>query len=232
MITFVAKILLLSIPFINSMMISRPQIRSSVSALTRLMSVAYDGKSSLVNKLNPNKTAVLLIEYQNEFTTAGGKLHEAVKPCMEQTSMLSNSIELVQKAREKGIKIFHAAISFTDNYREISSPYGILGNVKGGSCFVKESWGSEFIDSMKPHKDDIIVDGKRGLCSFGSTNLDFLLRHNGIENLILAGFLTNCCVESTMRTGYEKGYKGMNYEQLHYFKTYLKLIYNLSLAKS
>ena len=181
----------------------------STSKLMMSTAVSYDGKQKEnTNKLDPSKTALLLIEYQNEFTTPGGKLHEAVKPCMDYSSMLDNSQELVLKARQKGVKIFHAAISFTDNYREIVSPYGILGNVKGGTCFVKQSWGSEFIETMKPEPEDIIVDGKRGLCTFGSTNLDFLLRHNGIENLVLAGFLTNCCVESTMRTGYEKGYKG------------------------
>ena len=51
-----------------------------------------------------------------------------------------------------------------------------------------------------------LVEGKRGLCGFASTNLDFILRSRGIDTIALGGFLTNCCVESTMRTGYEKGY--------------------------
>lgn len=41
---------------------------------------------------------------------------------------------------------------------------------------------------------------------FGSTNLDFILRSRGLQNVALAGFLTNCCVESTMRTAYERGF--------------------------
>jgi len=48
--------------------------------------------------------------------------------------------------------------------------------------------------------------GKRGLCGFASTNLDFILRSRGIRTVVLGGFLTNVCVESTMRTAYEKGY--------------------------
>jgi len=39
------------------------------------------------------------------------------------------------------------------------------------------------------------------------SNLDFILRSKGISTLVLGGFLTNCCVESTMRTGYENGYQ-------------------------
>ncbi len=33
--------------------------------------------------LDPARTALVLIEYQHEFTTPGGKLHDAVKPVME-----------------------------------------------------------------------------------------------------------------------------------------------------
>jgi ureidoacrylate peracid hydrolase len=58
---------------------------------------------------------------------------------------------------------------------------------------------------MKPAPGDLVVKGKSGLCGFASTNLEFLLRQANAKNMVLAGFLTNCCVESTMRTGYEKG---------------------------
>jgi nicotinamidase-related amidase len=60
---------------------------------------------------------------------------------------------------------------------------------------------------MAPAPGDIVVKGKSGLCGFYSTNLDFLLRQRGIKNVIIGGLLTNCCVESTMRTAYEAGYQ-------------------------
>ncbi|CAN5359718.1 hypothetical protein BH23ACT7_BH23ACT7_12890 [soil metagenome] len=50
------------------------------------------------------------------------------------------------------------------------------------------------------------MEGKRGLDTFASTNLDFMLRSKGIRTVVLGGFLTNCCVESTMRSAYENGY--------------------------
>ena len=59
---------------------------------------------------------------------------------------------------------------------------------------------------MAPEPGDIVVEGKRGLDAFATTNLDFILRARGITTIALGGFLTNCCVESTMRTGYEKGF--------------------------
>merc|ERR1719191_719789 len=59
---------------------------------------------------------------------------------------------------------------------------------------------------MTPQEGDLIVKGKKGLDAFPGSDLEQLLRTNGIETVVLAGFLTNCCVESTMRTAYEKGF--------------------------
>jgi ureidoacrylate peracid hydrolase len=157
--------------------------------------------------MDPKQTALVLIEYQNDFTSDGGTLHQAVKPVMESTNMLANTIETVQKARELGVTIIYVPITFTDDYHELTSqPYGILKGVVDSKSFRKGTWGAEIIDVLKPEPQDIVIEGKRGLCGFASTNLDFILRSRGITNIALGGFLTNCCVESTMRSGYEKGY--------------------------
>merc|ERR1712060_897507 len=59
---------------------------------------------------------------------------------------------------------------------------------------------------MTPKDGDLEVVGKKGLDAFPGTNLEELLVKNGIETVVLCGFLTNCCVESTMRTAFEKGF--------------------------
>jgi ureidoacrylate peracid hydrolase len=158
--------------------------------------------------LDPTTTAVVLIEYQNDFTTDGGALHEAVAPVMDSTGMLAKTVELVAAARAAGATVMHAPITFADGYNEISShPYGILKGVVDGKAFVKDSWGAAIVDDLAPQPGDIVVEGKRGLDTFASTNLDFILRSKGIRTIVLGGFLTNCCVESTMRSGYENGYQ-------------------------
>ena len=158
--------------------------------------------------MDPKKTAVVLIEYQNDFTSEGGSLHGAVKPVMDSSGMLANTLETVKKARELGVTIVHAPISFTDDYHELSAqPYGILKGVVDSKSFRQGSWGAAIVDALAPAAGDIVIEGKRGLCSFASTNLDFILRSREITDIALGGFLTNCCVESTMRTGYEKGYQ-------------------------
>jgi nicotinamidase-related amidase len=158
--------------------------------------------------MNPKTTALVLIEYQNDFTTEGGTLHGAVKPVMDSTNMLANTVETVAAARKLGVQIVFVPITFSPDYHELSpEPYGILKGVVDSQSFRKGSWGAEIVDVLTPEANDIVVEGKRGLCGFATTNLDFILRSRGITDIALGGFLTNCCVESTMRTGYEKGYK-------------------------
>ena len=158
--------------------------------------------------VNPEKTALVLIEYQNDFTSEGGVLHDAVRDVMESTGMLDNTRRLVEAARSAGATIVHAPITFVPGYGEISDhPYGILKGVVDSTAFVKGEWGAEIVDALAPQQGDVVVEGKRGLDTFATTNLDFILRARGIETIALGGFLTNCCVESTMRSGYEKGYK-------------------------
>jgi ureidoacrylate peracid hydrolase len=158
-------------------------------------------------QLDPSKTALVMIEFQNDFTSPGGSLHEAVRGVMESTHMLDNAVDAVTRARALGATIIHTPISFTEDYHELSpQPYGILKGVVDTNSFRKGTWGAEIVDVMAPQSGDLVVEGKRGLCGFASTNLDFILRSRGIQNVALGGFLTNCCVESTMRTAYEKGY--------------------------
>jgi nicotinamidase-related amidase len=157
--------------------------------------------------LDPNETAIVLIEYQNDFVSEGGALHGAVADVMESTNMLRNSADAMKQAREAGATVIHAPIAFAEGYGEINAhPYGILAGVVESNAFVKGSWGAEIVDAVAPEASDIVIEGKRGLDAFASTNLDFILRSKGIKNIALSGFLTNCCVESTMRSAYERGF--------------------------
>mmetsp|Transcript_31275 Transcript_31275/g.74594 ORF Transcript_31275/g.74594 Transcript_31275/m.74594 type:complete len:204 (-) Transcript_31275:30-641(-) len=157
-------------------------------------------------KLDPKETALVLIEYQNEFTTEGGKLHEAVKPCMDATNMIENSSSLMNDLRGKGCLVLHVPIKFGKGFSEVGARQGILLGIQNDELFADGTSAVDFHPKMKPAEADIVVQGKLGLCGFFSTNLDFILRQKGIKNVVLGGFLTNCCIESTMRTAYEHGY--------------------------
>jgi nicotinamidase-related amidase len=157
--------------------------------------------------MDPKKTAVVMIEFQNDFVKPGGAQHDAVRGVMESTGMLSHSLKLAKGARELGATIMLTPITFADGYPEISeNPYGILKGIVDAKAFRKGTWGAEIIDELKPLPEDIIIEGKRGLDCFATTNLDFILRNREVQNVALAGFLTNVCVESTMRSAYERGF--------------------------
>ena len=156
---------------------------------------------------NPRETALVLIECQNDFMTDGGALHDGVKETMHANSMLDHTKTSLAAARSAGATVMHAPIAFAKGYGELGpSPFGILKGVVDHNAFVKDTWGTEIVDDLKPIEGEVIIEGKRGLDVFASTNLDFILRSMRIKNLVLAGFLTNCCVELTMRTGFENGF--------------------------
>jgi nicotinamidase-related amidase len=100
---------------------------------------------------------------------------------MDSTGMLDNTVRLVAAARAAGATIMHAPITFATGYNEISAhPYGILKGVVDGNAFVKDSWGAAIVDVLAPQTGDIVVEGKRGLDTFASTNLDFILAAKGL----------------------------------------------------
>ena len=130
----------------------RPRMGRSPSALywsiydahsvaTRL---SHAGSKTIGSEtMDPKSTAVVLIEYQNDFTSDGGTLHGAVKTVMDKTNMLANTVETVKKARELGATIVYAPITFTDDYHELSpTPYGILKGVVDSKSFRQGTWGA------------------------------------------------------------------------------------------
>ena len=153
------------------------------------------------------KTAMVCIEFQNEFTTEGGKLYPAVKGVMESTDMLAKAKATAAAVRNAGGLVVHVPIMFkADASDNPNKALGILAGCAKDSLFTEKTWNSEFCESMKPDEGDLVVVGKKGLDAFPNTNLEALLVANGIETVALSGFLTNCCVESTMRTACEKGF--------------------------
>merc|ERR1712048_82781 len=121
--------------------------------------------------------------------------------------MLEKSATVASAVRKAGGKVFHAPISFAkDASDNPNKGLGILAGCANDKLFIAGTWNTEFCDSMRPEQQDVVVVGKKGLDAFPGTDLESQLRAHGIETVVLAGFLTNCCVESTMRTAFENGF--------------------------
>ena len=73
-----------------------------------------------------------------QFASDGGKLYPAVKECIETTDMLSKSAMVAAKGREKGMKVFHAPISFKEDASDNPNQgVGILAGCAGDKLFTE-----------------------------------------------------------------------------------------------
>ncbi len=156
-----------------------------------------------------SETAIVFIEFQNDFCKEGGALYGAVKDQIAKQGTIKNAADCLKKARGKCMTLI-CPILFEGDYRDAGCE-GMLGpihqNAAKAKAFRKGTWGGEIVQELKPSKQDIVIDGKRTLDAFNSSNIDFLLRVGCIKNVAFAGFLTNVCVEGTARSAYDRGYK-------------------------
>jgi ureidoacrylate peracid hydrolase len=67
------------------------------------------------------------------------------------------------------------------------------------------SWDAQILDDIAPAEDEIIFR-KTSSSVFISTNIDYVLRNLGIRSLIVAGIMTDQCVESAVRDACDLGY--------------------------
>jgi len=153
------------------------------------------------------KTALVMIEFQNDFCDERGALNHLLKDEIQRTKVIENSAKACKAARAKGIKVFHIGINFSaDMSDNPQRGLGQLGNAARSIVFVRGSFGAEFYQEMAPKDGDVVINGKRCLDSFPGSEFEEELLAHGIEHIAFGGFLANCCVEGSARTAYEKGF--------------------------
>jgi ureidoacrylate peracid hydrolase len=153
------------------------------------------------------ETAVVLIEFQNDFCKEGGKLHELVKGEIARKNTVKNAVELTRIAREKGCLIVHCPFVYDPQWASECAVCGIIAGAGDAGAFLPGREGSEFIEELQPAAGEPILEGKHALSAFTNTALRSILEKNGIRNVILAGFLSNVCVEATAFSAYDLGYQ-------------------------
>ncbi|WP_445475685.1 cysteine hydrolase [Methanococcoides methylutens] len=62
------------------------------------------------------------------------------------------------------------------------------------------------VDELTPHPEDLIVTKYHTMDSFLNTDLERILRSLECDTLLFAGAVTNLCVESTVRGGFDRGF--------------------------
>lgn len=118
--------------------------------------------------------------------------------------VLPNLRRLITAVREASAEVIYTVIeNLTRDGRDRSLDYKLSG------IFVaKGSWEAKVIDAVAPADDDIVL-AKTSSSLFNSTNCDYLLRNLGIEHLLVAGLLTDQCVDHTIRDAADRGYRAI-----------------------
>jgi nicotinamidase-related amidase len=158
--------------------------------------------------MDPNKTALILIGYQNDYFASDGILREVIEETLTINNVLKNTTSLLNRLVDTPVLIISTPIQFTPDYRELVKPVGILKVIKEVGAFKMGSKGSETIPELDQFGERIKkVPGKRGLNAFSNTQLDDILQRRNIINIVLAGVVTSICIDSTGRSASERGYK-------------------------
>jgi nicotinamidase-related amidase len=140
-------------------------------------------------QLDPDSTAVVVVDMQNGFCHPDGSLYApnseaAIEPCAE----------MVETAREAG-----ASVVFT---RDVHPPEQFEGNHyydefdRWGEHVVEGSWDTELVEELDPEDADLVVV-KHTYDAFYRTELEGWLESHGIDDLVICGTLANVCVLHT-----------------------------------
>jgi len=151
--------------------------------------------------LVPSKTAVLIVdvqhsEYTDEVLAAAPEMAKAMRD-----RMLPAVSRLVEGARGEGCEIIYTVIeALTTDGRDRSLDHKLSDIlVPRGSPLART------LPEAGQQEDDIILP-KTSSGVFNSTNLTYLLRNMGLDRVIVAGLLTDQCVDMAVRDGADLGF--------------------------
>ncbi len=130
------------------------------------------------------KKALIVIDMQNDYF-AGGKME-----LVGMNEALDNTLRLIEFAKEKQYEIFFIQhIALREN----------------ATFFLPKSEGVELHKAFNTEGGIIIQ--KHYPNSFRETTLLQEIEDKGIQNLIVCGAMTHMCVDTTIRAGFDLGYK-------------------------
>jgi nicotinamidase-related amidase len=126
-------------------------------------------------------STLVMIDCQNTYTRGVMELDGV-------SAALDEAAELLDRARTAGIPIIHI---------QHSDGPGSLYDIDGESGAI--------VSQVAPRDGEVVVV-KQYPNSFVQTDLDERLKAMGVTNLVLAGFMTHMCVNSTARGAFNLGY--------------------------
>lgn len=149
----------------------------------------------------PQRTALLVIDVQNWVMDEASRQPRPSFYKEARETVLPNLKALVDTCRKRGIEVIYTVMeNFTADGRDRSLDY------KLSNFFIpKGSHDARVVDELAPAADEMVIP-KTSSSLFNSTNFEYLVRNIGIDTIIVTGFLTDQCVDHTIRDGADRGF--------------------------
>ncbi|HEY6633215.1 MAG TPA: isochorismatase family cysteine hydrolase [Rhizobiaceae bacterium] len=115
--------------------------------------------------------------------------------------VLPNMARLADACRAHGVEVVYTVMeNYTADGRDRSLDY------KLSNFFIpKGSHDARVIDELAPGPDEMVIP-KTSSSLFNSTNFEYLMRNVGLDTIAVTGFLTDQCVDHTIRDGADRGF--------------------------
>jgi nicotinamidase-related amidase len=126
-------------------------------------------------------STLIMIDFQNTYTRGPLEL-DGVVPALDEAAAL------LDRARTAGSPVIH-----------------IQHDAGEGSAYDVRAEIGAIVDAVAPRKGETVIV-KNFPNSFVNTELDERLKTHGAQNLVLAGFMTHMCINSTARGAFNLGY--------------------------
>ena len=182
--------------------------------------VAFRAAPSAVS-LDTTRTAVVVVDMQNDFGSEGGSFSRAGIDISMIQAAVAPTARVLGAARAAGIKIVYLKMGFqpdlsdagaadSPNYTRHLNLLGLGQSVRGphgqdSRVLIRDTWNTEIVKELAPESADIVMY-KHRFSGFYETALDATLKQSGTRHLIVTGCTTSICVESTIRDAMFRDY--------------------------
>jgi len=162
---------------------------------------------ALPERINPATTALIIVDMQNDFAVPTGVCEQSGDDVSSIAQMTERLKGLLAAAREQQILTIHVRMNNDRPYVAANLAETFVRRGLGYGPCRSETEGEKFVDGMQPQlSDHEFLVTKHRFSGFWGTEIDLLLRSNGIKTLVLTGIATEVCVESTARDAFFRDY--------------------------